>query len=659
MDRLPFRQVHLDFHTSECMPGVGSEFSEENFRKALELGHISSITLFSKCHHGWSYHPTKVNKTHPTLNTNLLDRQLKVCEEMGVRTQIYVSAGLDERKAVEYPHFRNIRRGNENTLLGAHWHGLCLNNDEYLDMLCAEVAEVMEMFGGRFDGVFMDICNPSPCVCHECIKTMLALGLDPENPEDVEKHRDIVYAKYTKRINDTVAAYNPDMPVFHNCGEVPKNDRSKVYVNTHHVELESLPTGGWGYDHFPMSAAYMRVIGKEFLGMTGKFHKSWGEFGGYKHPNALRYEAALSIANGAKCSVGDQLHPLGKFEEATYRLIGAAYSEVEKKEQWCDGVKAVADVALFVTDKCNERHMSPDTGANRMMLEGKYLYNIIDSECRFFDYKLIIFPDTVIFDKKLTEKVIMFLASGGKILLSGKSGTINGENFFTYFGIREILENPTDATYLIPAYDEMQPSGIAPYLMYMHGYRATVVGKHELMASMQDSYFNRSLRRFCSHANTPNNPESLGFGAGIFSSSLIYTNNIGYIAWNVFTEYCEHGAYHAKKIVLDMIERLIGETKTVTTNLPSNGVITLMEQTEKNRLVNHLLYAVTKLRGKTEVIEDAIAIHDVTVSIRLDAEPKRVYVAPEEKDIEYKYENGVLSYTVPPFELHTMVVIDK
>ena len=49
MDKLPFRQVHLDFHTSECMPDVGCEFSEEDFREALILGHISSITLFAKC----------------------------------------------------------------------------------------------------------------------------------------------------------------------------------------------------------------------------------------------------------------------------------------------------------------------------------------------------------------------------------------------------------------------------------------------------------------------------------------------------------------------------------------------------------------------------------------------------------------------------------
>lgn len=58
--------------------------------------------------------------------------------------------------------------------------------------------------------------------------------------------------------------------------------------------------------------------------MTGKFHLSWGEFGGFKHPNALRYEAALSLANGAGCSVGDQMHPYGFLDDATYELIGKA-----------------------------------------------------------------------------------------------------------------------------------------------------------------------------------------------------------------------------------------------------------------------------------------------------------------------------------------------
>ena len=48
---LPFRQIHLDFHTSEHIPGVGSKFSKENWQQALKLdpGHamarLATITI--------------------------------------------------------------------------------------------------------------------------------------------------------------------------------------------------------------------------------------------------------------------------------------------------------------------------------------------------------------------------------------------------------------------------------------------------------------------------------------------------------------------------------------------------------------------------------------------------------------------------------------
>ena len=651
MDKLPFRQIHLDFHTSECMPDVGSEFSEENFRKALKDGHVSSINLFAKCHHGWSYFPSKVNKMHPTLKTNLLDRQLKVCEEMGVRAQIYISAGYDERKVNEYPQMHAMYRGRDNTLLGVHFHQLCLNNQEYLAMLEAEVAEVMETFAGRFDGVFLDICTPAPCLCGTCIDSMLENGLNPDLPEDVAKHQKIVYKKFTDRINAVVAKYDPDMPVFYNCGNLPRNDRSVAYSNTKHLELESLPTGGWGYDHFPMSAAYARVLGREFLGMTGKFHKFWGEFGGYKHPNALIYETSLSLANGAKCSIGDQLHPLGKFDEATYKLIGKAYAEVEKKEPWCHDVTAVADIAVYTTYAEENQDKCPDIGANRMLLEDHYLYNIIDNECDFSDYKVIIFPDCVEFDKELSEKTNAYLEKGGKIMLSGKSGLTERGEFFRDFGVKFGGENPMNNTYFVPTYD-MKPNGIAPYLMYTHGYFINTDSRAETVGFMQNAYFNRSFRHFCSHTTTPNEPES-------FMPGAVISGGIAYIAWNIFGEYGEHGAYHNRRIVCDMLDRLLGKEKTLETNLGSNGIVTLMEQKCENRYVNHLLYAVTKKRGRIEVIEDAPVTVGTEVTVRMESKPKRVYIAPENRDIPFSYQNGILSYSVDSFVLHTMVVIDK
>ncbi|MCZ8098068.1 MAG: hypothetical protein O9972_09145 [Burkholderiales bacterium] len=50
--------------------------------------------------------------------------------------------------------------------------------------------------------------------------------------------------------------------------------------------------------------------------MTGKFHTTWGEFGGFKTADALRYVASAMLAFGAACSVGDQVHPSGELEEA-------------------------------------------------------------------------------------------------------------------------------------------------------------------------------------------------------------------------------------------------------------------------------------------------------------------------------------------------------
>ena len=60
-------QVHLDFHTSELIEGIGAAFSKENFQQMLRLGHVDSITVFSKCHHGWAYHPSEANEMHPYL----------------------------------------------------------------------------------------------------------------------------------------------------------------------------------------------------------------------------------------------------------------------------------------------------------------------------------------------------------------------------------------------------------------------------------------------------------------------------------------------------------------------------------------------------------------------------------------------------------------
>ena len=60
MKDLRFRQIHLDFHTSPYISGVGEKFDKKVWQERLLEAKVDSITCFSLCHHGMSYHPTKV-----------------------------------------------------------------------------------------------------------------------------------------------------------------------------------------------------------------------------------------------------------------------------------------------------------------------------------------------------------------------------------------------------------------------------------------------------------------------------------------------------------------------------------------------------------------------------------------------------------------------
>ena len=49
MKKIPNRQVHLDFHTSEMIDQVGSKFSAEEFADTLKNANVEAVTLFTRC----------------------------------------------------------------------------------------------------------------------------------------------------------------------------------------------------------------------------------------------------------------------------------------------------------------------------------------------------------------------------------------------------------------------------------------------------------------------------------------------------------------------------------------------------------------------------------------------------------------------------------
>ena len=668
---LRFRQIHLDFHTSPHIFGIGEKFDKKRWQETFQAAAVDSITLFSKCHHGWSYHPTTIGKIHPHLSFDLLRKQYDATKEIGINAPIYLSAGLDELACYEHPEWREIDSkgviNGQQLLSGFH---LLDFHSPYLDYLCGQIREVVRIFPDC-DGIFLDIIMQHQSCSRWSLDFMKVNGLDPLKEEDRKESSRLALEKYYQRTTEAAKSLDSKMPVFHNAGHIPRG-RHDIFPYFSHIELESLPTGGWGYDHFPMSAKYACNLPFDFLGMTGKFHTTWGEFGGYKHPNALRYECAAMLAFGAKCSVGDQLHPNGTLDESTYQIIGEAYRDVRDKESWCLGSTQVFDLAVLSSEaECGTHRDAPsDEGACRVLLESHFLFGLIDRTMDFTAYKALLLPDDIRIDSELKTKLDAYIAQGGKLILSGESGLWKDRAEFAldlgaeYEGLSPYFPPSDEANrghdYVLPLPELRAPFVNMPQIMYERSHRIRVT-KGESLGQIFDPYFNRTWEHFCSHQHTPNQERPSGFDCGVRHGAILYFSH------PVFRHYRAYGAVAYREFIVKAIRAFLGDTLTASANLPSTARLSLTWQPREKRHILHLLYAPTVSRGgvmqlsggnvsggkSVEVIEELPCLHDVEVTLQVPVRSAKL--VPQGGEVAIEKNGDRVTLRLPKFSCHQMI----
>jgi hypothetical protein len=664
---IPYRQIHLDFHTSEAIPGIGTAWNKRHWQETLQRGHVNSINVFAVCHHGWSYYDTQVGKRHPQLadGFDLTRTQLDACHEVGIHTQVYLTVGVNNMMAREHSQWRAINEhggyyGWSQRPTDPGFHMLCFNTP-YLDYVCDEVRELGRLFPDT-DGLWLDIIHKANCFCPGCMASMTALGLDPMKPADAAAHADLVLQNYYRRTLAALRDVHPTMLLTQNSGHVTRGDR-RFLEHVTHLELESLPTWGWGYDHFPMSAKYSQATGMEFLGMTGKFHTTWGEFGGFKHPNALRYECAAMLAFGAKCSIGDQLHPDGKLDESTYAIIGEAYREVEAKEPWCVDSRNVADVGLLsavALDPAHKLGEDSDVGATRLLLEGHLLFDMLDAEMDFSPYKVIMISDEGTISPALKAKLDAYRAAGGKVLFTGRSPLgADGQPLFD-LGAEVAGESEFSLDYILPI-PELRPAFVDSPLITYSRYPRITVTTGVALGDVYEPYFERAWNHFCSHQHAPARREASGFACGVEHGNLMW------LPMEICTAYRKFGQVTTKAFLLACLRRLLGDEIVLQSTLPATARVTLTAQPAQDRHVLHLLHANLVQRGglhqthmgsmTMEVIEDLTPCCDVQVSLRLDKPISRVTLEPQGQEIPFRLQDGRVELAIDRFTCHQMIVL--
>ncbi len=654
MSTLPFRQVHLDFHTSPHISDVGADFDADEFVATLRDGHVNSVTVFAKCHHGYSYYPTQIGTPHPALRRDLLGEMVAACHEAGIRVAAYTTVTWDELAWETHPEWRQVTPagtagGPSPTPLRPGWKNLDMNTG-YGDYVIAQIEEIIEMYDVA--EIFIDITRyiGGGSVNTETLQGMLAEGINPENPQELDRYMLELERRFMHKCTSAIRASAPEMGIFYNSrllmqydpelGNLPEMD------NFTHLEIESLPGGLWGYDHFPLYARYYQHFDSEILAMTGRFHTSWGDFGGLRNRAALEFECFQGLAHGGKISIGDQLHPRGRLDKAVYRRIGEVYEAVAQREQWVEGSIALPEIGVITASGARgvrgERINSGDVGALHVLEQLKQQFAFLDAGSDFALYDVIVLTDQVVVDQALADRLRAYVSSGGKLLLTLNAATQaeSGDYLLAdLMGAHYGGAAPYVPDYLILS--DALLDGIEPmeHSCQQQGARLLAEPNTEILAYTGVPYFNRTWQHFCSHQYTP-------FHEVSDDPVIVQRGSVLTIARPLFSEYAESAKRVHKQMIANCLARLLPVPRVGTHNLPSTAIVTVRQQ--DSDLLTHLLHYVHQRRGHVlDVIEDVLPLHNVEISIRAENPPQAVRLVPEKQDLAFTYEQGYVRFNVP------------
>jgi hypothetical protein len=666
-----FRQIHLDFHTSAQCQDVGVDFDPQTFVKTLQSGHVNQINIFGRCHHGYSYYPTQVGRMHPNLKFDLLGRMIETLHGADIVCPIYMTVKWDDLAGSLHPEWVCVNKQGQMVMrppLLGQWGWTTLDvTTPYADYLAAQIDELFERYGSEVDGIWFDICFPVPNYSPAGMQKMVTGGVNPEDDAAVYRFWRDQDIKFFERMTRLVHTRNEKAFIFYN-GTVTTEMGELLPYHTH-FEVESLPTSGgaWGYMHFPIVGRQARTYGREVIGMTGRFHRSWSDFGGLKTSDQLDYECGTIMAAGARICVGDQLHPRGALDPAVYRMIGRSYARVEALEPWLEDAKPAAEVAVLALGKPSEDKIgigahSPDAeGAGQVLLEGGIQFDVVDQQADLGQYPALILPDSAVLDDAWRSKLNEYLQFGGKLVLSGSAALDpqTGRFVLPQVPVEYLGQVPTVPCYLYPDETLAGVSELATdygYVFYQQAHLVKPFGEARPLGDIRRALFNRSWEHFTGHQHAP-------YGDSLGAPVAVLGENVLYFAAPLFSGFRDDDYWAYRQMALNALRGILPAALLIP-SAPGWVEFTLHTQPSNTdhpmrRIVHIVAYHPRRSFQSVAHVDQGALTAGLSFSLRLDSfQPQRVYLAPDGQSLEYSIQDGYLQVNLPPVGIHSVVVVE-
>jgi hypothetical protein len=485
---------------------------------------------------------------------------------------------------------------------------------------------------------------------------MVRAGVDVADPAQVAEFYLAARDAFIARVERIVHAHNPEATLVHN--HTTDAWLGRTIGPQNQIDVESLPTdGAWGYLHFPVLARYARAFDRPVVGMTGRFHRSWSDFGGLKTPDQMSYEVATILSAGASPSIGDHLDPSGRLDPAVYAAIGHAYSRAHAIEEWTAGATPLAEAAVLAgwapVDADAGRVLQAPTpgvhGAAQTLLEHAVQFDIVDS-ARLVPgrHRLVIVPDDVPLGPDDIVAIERCRQAGAALLTCGAAPPPNLP------GAPVVSSRPLATRPSFFRAGGLAGAGLDPdfaYACYGRGHAIVPTEGAEALGEVADSRFDRTWRRFTSHGHSPVGPAAAGPLAAV-------ADGWAHLAAPVFSDYHREGYWPASALVGALLDRLVPD-RLVRHDGPAWVEVTLHEAPAAGATVLHATaYQPRRAAGPVPRIDTGHPIAGFALRVRTGKPVVRAVIVPEMTPVRWEEEaDGAVRLSPETLAPHTVIAL--
>lgn len=645
-----FWLLHEDHHTSGVHE-VGRDADLEETSRLVGLVKPDMIQIHAKGNPGWTTYPTKIGHTPPKLAKDVLAIWRDVARRDGYHFSVYYNLGRDGEIMKRRPEWNRMFPDGSPVD-----RALCYHSGVAEGYLWPMIREIMEGYhpeGFWFDGSCFTI---RPCYCPKC-RERFRKEHDIDAPE---KPGDPGWADYHEMQRQIYREF-----VAETCRKIHQIDpECLVSVNwAYSMRMPERPDPGIAYltgdignhvEGLSAEAHWYDSTGVPFDLMTqvNTLQPAGGDDGRMsmrpKPKCQIEQEMAIIIANGGRFNAWDNPTPESGLVPERFEFMGKVMTPfLRSRQAWCEKSSRMAEVSLLhsapihyaITETAatsfTKRNNRID-GATRLLPTFHLNYEMLPDwrlESGEVGSPLVIVEHPKGMTRKTADQLLRFVREGGAMLLTGM-GITQDKRFANLFGVK-VQSGPKGPERLAVRVNE----ALHDFDHWLFKLEPTTADTLLAVEATDGKEY-----PFLTHA-------SLGEG------------DLYYVSLPLLTS---HGKQAVPGPVVEAVfERVLPSAKRLlASDAPETVELVLRRQGDRR-----IVHLVNMAPGERELHRSGNRAYPLIkalppapacrVSLRLPDRPTDVRLQPQGAAIEdWQYAAGRLTFEVPGFAVHQMVVIE-